>query len=237
MFSIANQAKIRNGASPTVDADWIKHNSTHAPYKDDVLVHHHKYQGKVATAIPSRAHNEYSQVLHPFNRGNKYTKYLKGKFGFKSKHGIGGVKKLTKGLMIVGTLMGVSQVMAGDPVGAVDPFGITIAGEQALQAMDDEMLEFAITQGYSEVAEYMDNCLSCPSFGMYYLSGEEAILFLSGQLNLNEIEHFTSDFFSSQEEANEFYDGEKSIEYAVPTEDGIPVGAIDVEKKGSDGSN
>ena len=68
MFDPANTARIKNGAAPTVNDQWIKHNSAHADYKGDKLVHHHKFQGKVATAIPQSAHQKFTKVLHPFRR-------------------------------------------------------------------------------------------------------------------------------------------------------------------------
>jgi RHS repeat-associated protein len=88
MFDPSNVAKIKNGSAPIVNDQWIKHNPTHAEFKGDVLEHHHKYQGKVATAIPSKIHDKLSKYYHPFKRINPKTlKTLGGVRGFAGKVG------------------------------------------------------------------------------------------------------------------------------------------------------
>ncbi len=68
MFDAANKAKIRNGTTPIVNDKWIEYNPKHAEYKGDKLIHHHKYQGKVATAIPKSVHQKYSGAIHRYHK-------------------------------------------------------------------------------------------------------------------------------------------------------------------------
>jgi RHS repeat-associated protein len=64
-FSESNAAAIRQGRSPTVDAQWIKFNPTHAPYEGNTLIHHHVNQGKMAVGIPKQVHLDFFSKLHP----------------------------------------------------------------------------------------------------------------------------------------------------------------------------
>jgi hypothetical protein len=64
-FSPANRAKLANGAAPTVDAQWIEANPTHAGFEKDILIHHHEMQGNVATALPKTVHEQWTKDLHP----------------------------------------------------------------------------------------------------------------------------------------------------------------------------
>jgi len=78
MLSQSRLDIIDHGGSPTIDAQWKKHNPQHAKYKDgDILLHHHKDRLSVATAVPGKAHIELNQELHyskkVLTRVEKYT--------------------------------------------------------------------------------------------------------------------------------------------------------------------
>lgn len=55
--------------SPKVDDIWLKYHPEHAAYKGETLHHHHINQGKMATAVPAKAHYDYFSELHPKLRG------------------------------------------------------------------------------------------------------------------------------------------------------------------------
>jgi len=67
-FSPENLQAIKDGTSPTIDAQWIKCNPNHANFRGSKLVHHHLGQGTHAVALPEPVHQAWSRILHPFRK-------------------------------------------------------------------------------------------------------------------------------------------------------------------------
>jgi hypothetical protein len=68
MFDAANQARIRGGSSPVVNAQWVKYNPTHEGFVGETLIHHHVNQGPLASPVPESVHRGWTKSLHPYTR-------------------------------------------------------------------------------------------------------------------------------------------------------------------------
>jgi RHS repeat-associated protein len=66
MFDATNQARIRAGSSPLVNAQWVKYNPAHEGFFGETLVHHHINQGPLASPLPESVHRAWTKSLHPY---------------------------------------------------------------------------------------------------------------------------------------------------------------------------
>ncbi len=66
-LSSENRMLIGQKRAPIVDAAWIKAFPEHAPYKGEILVHHHIDQGPLAIPLPLSVHKlkPGSSIWHP----------------------------------------------------------------------------------------------------------------------------------------------------------------------------
>jgi hypothetical protein len=64
--SLMNPANPRVGPSPTVDDTWISHFPEHAPFKGEVIIHHHVEQGRYAIPVPAPTHVGSGGPFHGF---------------------------------------------------------------------------------------------------------------------------------------------------------------------------
>ncbi len=218
-LSPANKAKIKNGAPPVVDEVWIKHNPKHAEYAGDILIHHHKYQGRFATAIPEKAHRFFSKVLHPFNKGNKF------RFGL--------LTKFSKKIMLVGSGLTFAFYANGQmsPVDMVDPIGAAAVVDAFMEKTDAQLLQFAFSQGFKPFMDYVNNSDNTGKAHIFYATYEEARDFASGQFTPS-ISQTTEQVYSSDKEASEFLGKRVShaiIFYSPDTKsEPVPAGMIDM---------
>ena len=63
-LSAEQKKRVAEGHSPVVDDHWIKTFPEHAPFRDQVLTHHHVGQGSFAVPLPEGIHRAHS-ALHP----------------------------------------------------------------------------------------------------------------------------------------------------------------------------
>ena len=66
LFSETNQRRVLSeGLAPRTDDWWLSYHPSQAPYKNDILVHHHIEQGPWAVGIPQGVHRDFYPELHP----------------------------------------------------------------------------------------------------------------------------------------------------------------------------
>ena len=223
MFSAANLAKIRNGAAPTVDLTWVKYNPSHSKFMDDVLIHHHKYQGNFATAVPIKVHNAYSKYYHPFNNGSKY------RLGLLTRHG--------KRIALVGGVMSLSLFASGQisPVDLIDPIGATMVVDAFMEDVDQHLLEVSFSQGYEAFSRYIQNCQSCGDVITYYATTEEAIQFVEGEFKPPLISKKSqSHFYPNAQQASNVVGEDVQhgiMYYDTGNENYVPIGVLELPQE------
>lgn len=152
MFDGHNNFRIDEGVSPRVNEQFLKYNPQFSKFRGEILHHHHYLQENVAYALPKKLHV-----------GRGYTK-LWHKFGGKT-------------LVVVGSALAIYEIgVVGNPF-SESPFDLWVRTEA--DELELSMIEVAMTQGYTALKRYIENCRSCSQITIYFADHGELLYFLS----------------------------------------------------------
>ena len=188
MFDGNNHYLIDEGISPRANEQFIRHNPQFAKFRGEVLHHHHYLQGDIAYALPRKLHV-----------GKGFTR-LWHKFGGKT-------------LLIFGSAFAVYQMAkAGNPF-SESPFDPWVQVE-ALE-LELSLVEVAMSQGYSTIKRYIEQCKSCSELAICFVDYGELTYFLSkGKLPSREDEAwFFQQLPASGKEARYWLN--KAVEFGI----------------------
>jgi RHS repeat-associated protein len=183
MFDLANNAAIDKGVSPIANDTYLLHNKNQAHFKGVTLDHHHLNHGNEAYSLPWTLHRSkgYTKLWHKFGKG-------------------------LKAVSLVGSFLALAEAAKGDPSAAIsgmDPFGVSLVGEDMVQEMENTFTQVALSQSFSQAARYFEGS---GDFGVFYAEESDILNLLEGNMpNLGSEKFSRSGFQSTSEAASQRY--------------------------------
>jgi RHS repeat-associated protein len=155
MFDDTNNWRLDRGKAPISNPTFRAENPQFTNFRNQVLDHHHLEHGNIAHGLPRELHT-----------GKTFTKMW---------HKVG--KATGTKIFLLGILLTLSDIASAQtsPTNATEiGAAMDLVAKNQLDETDRHLLSFAISKGYAEATQYMENCRSCgQEMGVYYATDDE----------------------------------------------------------------